>query len=118
MTSDALLQLLYAGALGCIGQCLRVLVGLKKLSDASKEKNLRLKTTLDFKRMIISLLIGFLAGGLALSVLGGFDYTFFNGPNARQNIFAIIAAGYAGTDFIEGLMKSLHPKGDGLKQHK
>lgn len=110
MTNETILQIFYGGLLGIAGQGLRVMVGIKKVSDTSKAKNIQLKNLLDPQRIFISLLIGFLAGAIALIILAGFNPVFLFAANTRQNIFAIIAAGYAGTDFIEGLMKNSYPK--------
>jgi uncharacterized membrane protein YeaQ/YmgE (transglycosylase-associated protein family) len=53
----------------------------------------------DTKRFLISLLIGGIAGGLAAA--------YFSGQELNSTIiFGLIAAGYAGTDFIEGFMKT------------
>jgi len=82
--------LLIGAVLGACGQGLRVLVGLKK----SLERRDPIRWTLIF----VSLLIGAAAGAIAAVTLGVTALT-------ATAITAIVTAGYAGTDFIEGFAK-------------
>lgn len=92
------LQLIALGGLaGLLGQGARVMVGLKKLSDEKKERDGAVG--FETSRLIISLFIGFIAGGLA-AISAGLDVTSIN----AQQIVGLAGAGYAGSDFIEGLM--------------
>jgi len=105
-TNEILLQLLTGGLLGMTGQVLRVVVGLKKLNDEATQKGLRTKDLLVTSTLLISLLIGFGAGILAVLSIS----TFGDGTAlSKSNLFALLAAGYAGTDFIEGFMKKNVP---------
>lgn len=109
MTSESLLiNLLLSGLLGLIGQGIRVIIGLKKLQDEASTKDSQDTKTVfnqlfDSRQIWISLLIGFIAGCLAnLSRKE-------DAPIDREVELAIIAAGYAGTDFIEGVFKKILP---------
>ncbi|NJK27849.1 MAG: hypothetical protein HC925_04000 [Coleofasciculaceae cyanobacterium SM2_3_26] len=76
---------------------MRVIVGIKKQNqDHPTEK---LGDWFDSGRMLLSLLIGAIAGTLSATILLGTEIN-------RQFLLTIIAAGYAGTDFIEGFLKS------------
>jgi hypothetical protein len=107
MTAQALIMhLLAGGMLGMLGQSIRVVVGLKKANDFSSAANSSLREEFDLGRLLISLLIGFTAGGLA--VLG----TSLNDPTfafTSGTVTAIVTAGYAGTDFIEAFMRREAP---------
>jgi hypothetical protein len=82
--------------LGGAGQGIRVVVGLKKAGDINEK--------FDGSQLLVSLLIGAIAGTLAaipfLSKLDKLDY---------QTIIALLGAGYAGADFIEGFMSKALP---------
>lgn len=120
MTPEQVIEkILLGGLLGLLGQGIRMAVGLKKLSDtnALKEKKEDLNTT----RLLVSLFIGFVAGALYVLVNGFTDQPDVeNGEYiGNQFIFTVIAAGYAGSDFIEGLFNTyiakkptIHSEGD------
>jgi hypothetical protein len=120
-----LISLLLAGLLGLIGQSIRVIVGLKKLRDeaaAEAQKKAAGGATegappsraqakasynelFDARKLWLSLFIGFIAGclaGLAGDYASGTAFS-------REAILAMVGAGYAGTDFIEGVFKKLLP---------
>jgi uncharacterized membrane protein YeaQ/YmgE (transglycosylase-associated protein family) len=86
--------------LGLIGQLTRILVGIKKQYDST---NKDLSQWFNPTRLIISLVIGGLAGLFAGLFLSGqiINSTFY---------LAVIAAGYAGADFIEGFLQKEAPK--------
>ena len=110
-TQEVILQLLLGGILGTVGQGLRIIVGMKKLNDKAKDAgNEKVGPLVDTSRMVISLLIGFCAGILAVLSTSSFSPDYFKGANIKQNLLTIIAAGYAGTDFIEGLINKFLPK--------
>lgn len=92
--TDVINNVLAGGLLGLLGQGIRMAVGLKKLSDENsrREEN----EPVNASRLIISLFIGFVAGALYVLVNKGFF-------KDDEYLFAIIAAGYAGADFIEGI---------------
>ena len=104
MTQEIILQLLLGGILGIAGQLVRVVVGLKKANDEAISKNLTLKQTFDTSRLVVSILLGFVAGVLAMVSLTTFKCDFLQ-TDTKKTIMALIVAGYAGTDFIEGFMK-------------
>lgn len=108
--NDKILQWLvfsfFGGLLGMVGQGLRVVVGIKKMHDSAAQQGKTFSDLYDPGKIQLSLLIGFLAGFLAILVTGqdpaGFTPT-------RQWMLTIMGAGYAGTDFIEGLIKKYLP---------
>jgi len=100
-------QLLGIGMLaGALGQAIRVIVGLKKTSD-SAAPGTALADNIDAARLLVSLLIGAVAGALAAT-------TTLTAPGKLNSIapeifFGLMAAGYAGADFIEGFMSKTMP---------
>ncbi|MGA0558745.1 hypothetical protein ACO2Q8_18955 [Larkinella sp. VNQ87] len=106
-----LINLLLSGLLGLIGQGIRVIVGLKKLreeataeaSTSTADAKTAFDNHFDVRQLWLSLFIGFVAGCLAN--LGRPD-----GEFTKEVQLAIIAAGYAGTDFIEGVLTKVLPK--------
>jgi hypothetical protein len=101
-----LINLLFGGVLGMIGQGIRVIIGLKKLNDEAaaqaagndvKTAKEFIKEEFDAKKIWISLFIGFLAGCLA-------SFT-RDAPFDKDVQMAIIVAGYSGADFIEGIFR-------------
>lgn len=88
------------GALmGVVGQGLRIIVGLKKASDTAAALGRKFTEMIMPARLLISLLIGVLAGVMAAIV------TLTPGAAiSREALLGLVAAGYSGTDFIEGFM--------------
>jgi len=107
MTPEQVIEkILLGGLLGLLGQGIRMAIGLKKLSDANAQKDV--KEELNGGRLMVSLFIGFVAGALYILVNG-----FQDNPDVQngeyignQFVFTVIAAGYAGSDFIEGLFNT------------
>jgi hypothetical protein len=64
--------------------------------------------TLSAARLLTSLMIGFLAG-LAATLALGIDKLLFIDPSKLDILLGIAAAGYVGTDFIEGFMSRFAP---------
>jgi putative chitinase len=116
---EILLQLLLGGLLGVTGQGIRVVIGLKKQSDQAQLAGTTLRATFDAKRLSTSLLIGFVAGVLAMIGFTDFDKA-MNGAagSVKETILGIIAAGYAGTDFIEGFISKYMPKTNTTQQQQ
>lgn len=107
MTIEAtLLFVVLAMLLGVVGQGARTVVGIKKAMDEAKATE---KTSwFDSQRLVLSIFIGLIAGGLA--GLGFATGTLTSETMlSREILIAIFAAGYAGTDFIEGFMRSRVP---------
>lgn len=111
-TTEILNQILLAGILGITGQLLRIIIGMKKLNEKAKEENQRTQDMIVTSKMVISILIGFLAGILAWLAASNaiMEKDFFS---SKQIMMGIIAAGYSGTDFIEGIMSKFLPKNSG-----
>lgn len=107
MTPDQIIEkILLGGLLGLLGQGIRMAIGLKKLSDANAQK--QEQEDLNGGRLMISLFIGFVAGALYVLV-NGFENQSSESSTSyvgNQFIFTVIAAGYAGSDFIEGLFNT------------
>jgi hypothetical protein len=97
-----LLQLLVIGALmGMLGQGARTVIGLKGMADDAKALNVNPQVLFDAVRLVVSLLIGILVG-LASAVIylktgGGMTLD-------ATTLLAWAAAGYAGTDALEGFI--------------
>ena len=87
--------------LGAAGQCCRVIVGIKKEMDEAKAAKAAGKTGPWFngKELGISLLLGATAGALAAVVVFESEVQI-----TRSLLFGFAGAGYAGADFIGGLM--------------
>jgi|Deesub1362B_J571_1020462.scaffolds.fasta_scaffold00001_31 hypothetical protein len=94
--------LILGGFLGMVGQGIRVFVGIKKVHDKQevKDGSKKLSDLLDGKRLGLSLMYAFIIGTIA-GVLGVVNY--LGKELSTEHIFALIGAGYAGTDFIEGV---------------
>lgn len=99
------MEIILGGLLGMVGQGARVVVGLKKLNDEAAEKQKPFSDLFSTSTLVVSLLIGFVAGVLALIGTSGIDTELID----KNTMLAIIGAGYAGTDFIEGFMKKNLP---------
>ncbi|OIN58854.1 hypothetical protein [Arsenicibacter rosenii] len=105
-----LVKLLLYGLLGLLGQGIRVIVGLKKLQEKSvantagtvNDAKAEFDQHFDSKKIWLSLFVGFVAGCLA-------SLSQDNELPTKEVQLAIITAGYAGTDFIEGLLKKALP---------
>ncbi len=93
-------QLIALGGLaGAVGQGARAIIGLKKAHDAASSANARLGQMIEASKLFVSLGIGFVAGALsAIFLIQDIRLV------PSQQIFALIAAGYAGGDLIEGLI--------------
>ena len=99
--------LLLGGLLGMLGQGIRIIVGLKKLNDEASVEGSSFSSKFQGNRLGLSLLIGFIAGGLA--VIGFAETPGFKTPS-REMIVTLLGAGYAGTDFIEGFIQKYLPR--------
>ncbi|HTH55838.1 MAG TPA: hypothetical protein VL728_07305 [Cyclobacteriaceae bacterium] len=101
-----ILSIIILGALlGIVGQLIRVVVGLKKLKDTSVSKA-HYEDQFDLKKLVMSIIyagvIGLVAG--ALMAVDNLDKIW-----DKSTILAVIAAGYAGVDFIEGFLTKNMP---------
>ena len=93
------LGILVAGIiLGALGQGARTIVGLKKLNDYKDTSS----AVFDGVRLLISFAIGGVAGAFAaITILPD------SGQISKEQLLGIAAAGYAGTDFIEGFISQI-----------
>ncbi|MEP3847711.1 MAG: hypothetical protein ABJM43_20385 [Paracoccaceae bacterium] len=112
MTLEQWVVLAASGAMfGLIGQLIRTTMGLRKLHRSVGDAAADFQTSLNLPQLVISLFLGALAGLMAsismLSIPGNTDtIAFKDGGNiSAAFISAIVAAGYAGGDFLEGIMK-------------
>jgi hypothetical protein len=103
------MQLAAIGALfGALGQAIRVIPGLKKAADVAAEKGQSMAAGFEGNRLLVSLLIGAIAGVLGAISLGvpvGQD----QGIESAK-IVALLGIGYSGADFIEAFMARHGPK--------
>lgn len=111
MAGNALLQLIAIGVIaGAFGQGLRAIVGIKKASDEAAAGGSTLRSEgLDVSRLIFSLFIGAIAGGIGIFTITGFSAAALTNITAEM-FFGVVGIGYAGTDFIEGFVRTQLPK--------
>lgn len=102
-----LFSLCVGGLLGLAGQAIRAVVGIKKTFDNPEVTVKNFSENFEGKRFFISLLIGFTAGMLTILLVDHTQYKEAMPPN--EIISGIIAAGYSGTDFIEGFIRKKVP---------
>ena len=99
--SEALYYILLGMFLGMIGQMIRVVIGVKKVQEKAVSENREFKEAFDMKRLVISMLIGATAG-----VLGIVSLYWGEQEVTKEMALGLIAIGYSGTDFIEGLFRT------------
>ena len=102
---DWIWSILLGGILVLVGQGIRVVAGLKKVNDQTNQEK-GFSTLFQLDRLLLSLLIGFIAGALAAIPISAQNVD-------RQAVMTLIGAGYAGTDFIEAFMRKNQPKATG-----
>ncbi|MCC7565433.1 MAG: hypothetical protein KO206_04030 [Methanomicrobiaceae archaeon] len=102
--SIALVYVILGAILGAVGQGARAIVGVKKRADEAAEKREEMKDWFDLNYLLYSLILGAIAGVLAAVLLLGTEIT-------REVLLGLVAAGYAGADFIEGLTERYLPSG-------
>ena len=107
--NDWINLLLLGGMLGALGQGVRAVMGLKKVNDQAALEGRQMKDMVDASTLIISLVIGFIAG--ALAIVGIADTSKAMTPD-KELVITLLGAGYAGTDFIEGFIKKYLPAAD------
>jgi hypothetical protein len=104
--ASILVALLLTGMLGMVGQGIRVIAGLKKMNDDATKQNASSADLFIAARLVVSLLIGFVAGVAAGIGLGLTKVTSLDG-NSVDVLLGIMAAGYAGTDFVEAFLPTI-----------
>ncbi len=103
--------LLLGGLLGAVGQGVRAIVGLKKAYDAALANQQAFSEVFKPGVLVFSLVVGFVAGALgALTTLPD-PCVAGNRCDAleKEALLALLAIGYAGTDFIEGFVRKHLP---------
>lgn len=96
---DWISYLALALMLGVAGQLARVAIGLKKLHE--KNQSAGFKTSFDPKKFWISIALGGLAGMLAGLAVWDESMRLLQ----RETLLSLMAAGYAGSDLLEGLIE-------------
>lgn len=100
-----LLQIILLSAiLGMCGQVIRVIAGLKKVKENAQDENGKKITTIlsdNTRAIALSLFIAMVIGGVAGIMVAVSSNRFVLD---KSTIIALITAGYAGTDFIEGFI--------------
>lgn len=96
--------ILFGGLLGALGQGLRSVVGLKKLRDSVGDDSAAYADAFSASRLIVTVFVGFVTG--ALTVLTFSDQLQAMSAS-KEMVLSVIAAGYAGTDTIEGLASKI-----------
>jgi hypothetical protein len=90
---------LVGGVVGLVGQLVRVLIGIRSYTDGPP-------ATRRAARVFVLLLLGIMAGGLSALAFPWGDML------ERGELLGLLAAGYAGPDFVEELMHEFLPGGD------
>ncbi len=101
---DAQVVLTYVvlgGILGAVGQCMRVIVGVKKRQEDASRQGKKWEDLFEAKQLMTSLIIALTIGGVA-GILGAIEL--LGSELTKECLISIIAIGYAGTDFVEGFM--------------
>jgi hypothetical protein len=107
-SSEVLTTVILCGFMGALGQGARAAVGLKSAATLAAQ-NPNQQTEFDAAYFTLSLMIGFTAGILAGLAIGLGKFAKID-PNDPKLLLAVIAAGYAGTDFIENAFTNLVPR--------
>jgi len=99
----ALIYVVLGAFLGAVGQGARAIVGIKKEWEAASLSQKEWKDWFDPRELVLSLMIGGIAGSLGAVLLFGAEID-------QEFLLTMVVVGYAGTDFIEGFMKTRVPK--------
>jgi hypothetical protein len=108
-----LAYLVIGGIMGMLGQGARAVIGLRGTSDAAKAISANPIDLIQAGRLIASCLTGFLIGLAAalVSLKSGDMTSLLNNLPSWQTLLGWFAAGYAGTDFLEGFVAAYAPQG-------
>jgi hypothetical protein len=94
--------------LGIVGQFIRIGIGLKKQFDRASEANTDISALFDKNQLLVSIIFAIFVGGTAgvLYISSNWDAISKGGAIfiTSQFLITLISVGYAGTDFIEGLL--------------
>ena len=102
--NDWLLLTLLGGLAGAVGQAARMIVGIKKVNDRAVAQDAEVSALIEPARLFVSLTIGFVAGALAAIVMN-LDLA----NVTKEQVLELAAAGYAGSDFVEGIINRAVP---------
>jgi putative chitinase len=110
--SQLLLGSLLALLLGLFGQGVRAVAGLRKHSDEAAANRRTMTEVFDRTTFWFSLFIGAMAG---LSAYLAMQYATPEGVDWKSGklVLGIVAAGYAGADFVGGFAKKFLPGSSG-----
>ncbi len=100
--NDLIFQLFAGGLLGMFGQVIRAFIGLSKTRQNDSE--------FDISRLLGSLAVGFTAGGIGIITITKWQ------PDpliSYQDFMLLLSIGYAGTDFLEGIYRSMISRSGG-----
>ena len=101
-SAQAWLMIIGLGAIcGAVGQVLRMVIGLSKAQAAVAAGG---AVPIDHRKIVVSLVIGAAAGAVA-----GLMTVSDEAKITMNQVLGLLAAGYAGADFIEGAMKKFVP---------
>ncbi len=92
------LTIVLGALMGVVGQGIRAIVGLRKERDGAAALGRKFIETFAPRRLLISLSIGAIAGGVAAIV------TAPSAPVSWAALLGFGTAGYSGADFVEGVM--------------
>jgi hypothetical protein len=101
--TELVMLLLCGGLLGTLGQGVRMVVGLKKLRDSKGQGVAGPAEPFSSQRLVLSLCLGFVAGALTVLTVPDAKAALETVGQFRHFALTVVAAGYAGTDFIEGV---------------
>jgi Domain of unknown function (DUF1906) len=104
---SVLAALLLFGLLGLLGQGIRAVVGLRN-AGALNMTTPTDQSVFSAAYLLVSLMIGFIAGVLAGIALKFQDFTKLD-QSSWQQLLGIIASGYVGADFVENTMNLVIP---------
>ncbi|HMN44494.1 MAG TPA: hypothetical protein PKE27_07980 [Povalibacter sp.] len=109
MINDWINIIALGAVLGAIGQAARGIVGWKKVFDEAQSLHTSAREIFSPSRLVVSLLVGAVAGVLATLTLVDDPAKLVDGQSSvqfKQFLLALVATGYAGTDFIEGFVRN------------
>lgn len=98
--------LIVSGLLGMVGQGARTVAGLKKMNDLANASAVSQRDLFVASRLIVGMIVGFIAGVAAALTLGVDKLLKFDAANV-QLLMGIAASGYIGADFVEAFARNL-----------
>lgn len=104
--SEIINNVVAGGLLGSFGQGVRIAVGLKKLNEGNAALVAQGKPAEEFStsRLVISIFTAFVAGALGMVVK--YSSQGDTKDMTAEAVLTIIAVGYSGADFIEGVFNT------------